>query len=382
MKILYVVNNAAFFCSHRLPIALAARRAGHQVSLVTGRAGSPTLESGARNELTLHAIEHHELSFSSSGMHPWHELRGLFGLVQRMRSFRPDVVHCASPKGLLYGGMAARLAGVPGLVLAISGMGTLFTVGGGRVRKVARRLYSALVRWAYGHPNCRVIVQNLDDEQAVLRARWAAEGRVTLIPGSGVSLGPYLALPIEGRQPLVVLPARLLKSKGVREFVAAASQLRQAGSGWRFALVGTADYVNPDAIDEPQIRAWERAGAIEWWGHQTDMTQVLGQARIVCLPSYREGMPKALLEAAAAGCAVVTTDATGCREAIEPGRTGDLVPVGDSVELAQVLQRLMDDPARCTTYGLAGRQRALERFDLTAVVRQTLEIYDELASRP
>lgn len=378
MRILYVVNNAAFFCSHRLPLAVAARAAGHEVALFTGQAGSPTLEADALNELERLRIPHAVTSFRSGGMDLLSEVRGLFELVVKMRRWRPDLVHCASPKGLLYGGLAARLAGCPSLVLAISGMGSLFTGKAVGHQAWMRRAYSAVVRIAYSHPRRRVIVQNSDDKALVLKAGLAQDKDLRLIPGSGVPLGRYVDLPLDGRQEIVVLPARMLKDKGVEEFVEAARRVREAGSRWRFILVGTADYDNPSAVPESQIRSWVDEGAVEWWGHRTDMENVLGQASIVCLPSYREGMPKVLLEAAAAGCAVVTTDAIGCRDAIVPGRTGDLVPVADAGALAQTLSCLIMDPVRRQAYGVAGRELARSRFDLEAVVLATLAIYNEL----
>lgn len=253
------------------------------------------------------------------------------------------------------------------------------TRGASWPRRVLRSAYSRVVRLAYGHGNRRVIVQNLDDQRTVVGQGFASAMHTVLIPGSGVRLPPYLALDIAHREPLVVLPARLLKEKGVVVFVDAVRLLRQRGVDWRFALVGTADYANPSAVSEAEIREWERDGLVEWWGHRNDMPEVLGKTRIVCLPSfYGEGMPKSLLEAAAAGCAVVTTDATGCREAVLPGVTGDLVPPRDPEALARVLQRLIEDPARCLAYGAAGRELARERFDIDAVVNRTLALYREL----
>jgi glycosyltransferase involved in cell wall biosynthesis len=235
------------------------------------------------------------------------------------------------------------------------------------------------VRLAYGHPNKRVIVQNQDDMRAVVHQRLSAEEDIELINGSGVHLPTFLLLDIHHRKPLVVLPARLLKEKGVTVFVDAVRLLRQRGVSWRFALVGTADYANPSSVNEAEIRAWEAEGLVEWWGHRSDIAAVLCQTRIVCLPSfYGEGMPKSLLEAAAAGCAVVTTDSTGCREAVKPGVTGDLVPARNALALADALERLINDPARCLEYGEAGRAMACERFDIDAVVNRTLELYCEL----
>lgn len=241
-----------------------------------------------------------------------------------------------------------------------------------------RAIYTLLARQAYRHRRKRVIVQNQDDLSLILSHGLAQPEEVVLIPGSGVPLEPYLSITSECRERLVVLPARMLKDKGVAEFVDAARSLRREGCDWTFALVGTADYQNPSALSELQIHQWESEGIVQWWGHCADMLEVYRRARIVCLPSYREGMPKVLLEAAAAGCAVVTTDVVGCREAVLAGVSGDLVPVADPAVLADALRLLIADPARADRYGKAGRRLAIERFDLREVVRQVLALYDGL----
>ncbi len=379
MRILYVVNNAAFFCSHRLPVALAARQAGHEVALLTGQPGSATMEGPALERLRQLGVTHRVTAFRSGGVAPWSEGLGLLQAVAFMRSWKPDLVHCASPKGVLYGGLAARLTRCAALVLAVSGMGSLFTRQRRGIGALARRAYLLMARLAYGHRNARVIVQNRDDQRLIVENELAGDDHVTLIPGSGVALQQYVVTPWAERQNLVVLPGRLLRDKGVLEFVAAARHLRRAGCDWRFALVGTADYDNPTAVPPAQVQAWVDEGCIEWWGHRDDMVAVYGQARIVCLPSYREGMPKVLLEAAAAGCAVVTTDAVGCREAVLPAVTGDLVPVGDAPALTAALRALIDDPARQAAYGARGRELARERFSLEAVIDRTLDCYAQLA---
>lgn len=381
MKILYVVNNAAFFCSHRLPLALAARQAGHEVALVTGQAGSPTLEAPALEQLRRYGLQHQVTAFRSGGVAPWAEGLGLIQVIAFMLRWKPDLVHCVSPKGVLYGGLAARLTQRAALVLAVSGMGSLFAGRSGGLGGIARRAYLLFARAAYGHRNCRVIVQNQDDRHLLVAHGLAREDQVMLIPGSGVPLQRYADLPGGGRDELVILPARLLRDKGVVEFVEAARQLRADGCRWRFALVGAADYDNPSSVSATQVRAWVNEGCVEWWGHREDMVPVFAQARIVCLPSYREGMPKALLEAAAAGCAVVTTDAVGCREAVLPGISGDLVPVRDATALARALTRLIDNPARLAAYGEAGRRLAREHFGLDAVVAATLTCYDKPLAR-
>jgi glycosyltransferase involved in cell wall biosynthesis len=178
----------------------------------------------------------------------------------------------------------------------------------------------------------------------------------------------------------VVLPARLLRDKGVGEFVNAARLLKERGCAWRMALVGTADYANPSAVPLETIKQWVSEGVVEWWGHREDMPAVYEQAGIVCLPSHREGMPKCLLEAAAAGRPVVTCDVAGCRDAVIPGKTADLVPARDAIALADVLQALINDPDRRSRYGSAGRELAIERYSIEVVVEQTIGIYEKLTA--
>jgi glycosyltransferase involved in cell wall biosynthesis len=279
----------------------------------------------------------------------------------------------------MYGGIASRLAAVPAVLLAVSGMGYAFTVGNPSLRRrVVGGLSRTLLRLAFGHRKKRVIVQNHDDECALLHAGLVEPRELQLIPGSGVALALYVNFPLESKEPIVLLPARLLFDKGVVEFAQAAALLRAQGCRWQFLLAGTTDYENPSAVPTETIKSWVRDGTVAWCGHVDDMPALYARASIVCLPSYREGMPKALLEAAAAGCAVVTTDVVGCREAIVPGVTGDLVPARDAQALASALKSLIEDSPMRLSYGRAGRALAIERYSLDAVVCRTFEVYSEL----
>jgi glycosyltransferase involved in cell wall biosynthesis len=379
-RVAYVVNHAAFFVSHRLPLALGARKAGFDVVLFTGQAGSAQMEGTAVAQLAAAGILHERSMSRSSGMNPFVELLGLMQLIRFLLRYRPKVVHCASPKGVLYGGLAARLCRVPAVVLALTGMGYAFTEGSQHraTRKLIRRVYDVLVRYAFGHPNGRVIVQNEDDRAALLASGMVRPEQVTLIPGSGVDLALFPSRKPAEKDRIVLLPARMLEDKGVREFVAAARKLKRLAPDWHFVLAGAAGYDNPTAIPQSDLVQWQAEGVIEWLGYVEDMVPLFNAAAIVCLPSYREGMPKVLLEAAAAGCAVVTTDTTGCREAIEPGVTGDLVPVRDVDALAAVLLSLINDDLLRLSYGEMGRRRAADRFSVDSVVQQTVGIYREI----
>lgn len=376
-SIAYVVNHAAFFVSHRLPLAVGARQAGFDIFLLTGQAGSEEMERTAVTQLQAAGIVHRRAVFSSAGMNPLIELMGLLQLVWFLFWLRPDIVHCASPKGVLYGGIAARVCRIKGLVLAISGMGYAYTSGTGQsgLRYFARVVYDALAVFAFHHPNVRIIVQNQDDHQAVIDKRLTKPSSLRLIPGSGVDLSLFVGCSAACKLRIVLLPARMLKDKGIEEFVEAARRIKPAAQDWRFVLAGAAAYDNPSAIGVAQLQTWQAEGCVEWLGHVDEMVPLFREAAIVCLPSYREGMPKVLLEAGAAGCAIVTTDVTGCRDAVDPGVTGDLVPVRNSEALADALLSLIKDDQRRQAYGFQGQARAKALFSVNSVVSQTMKIY-------
>lgn len=379
-RIAFVVNNAAFFASHRLPLAIRGRQEGCDVRLFTGYPGSALMETLADKVLSEVGVVHQRVGFHSAGVNPLVELWGLLQLTWTLRRYRPDIIHCVSPKGVLYGGIAARLIGVKGVVLAISGMGYAFTASEKRsiLRSLIKTAYQTTARISFGHPNVHVIVQNKDDEQCVITNGLALKKDVVLIPGSGVSLKDFVGCSAEKKERIVLFPARMIRDKGVVEFMKAASSIRGEAPEWRFLLAGAADYKNPSAISVEEIEGWQREGVIEWLGHVDNMKVLFASAAIVCLPSYREGMPKALLEAAAAGCAVVTTDVTGCREAIVNGETGDLVPARDSETLIKTLLDLMRDQERRIRYGINGQARAQQIFSVDAVVEKTFDIYREI----
>jgi glycosyltransferase involved in cell wall biosynthesis len=268
---------------------------------------------------------------------------------------------------------------VPRFVAAISGQGYAFTDGAPAARRIVARTAIQLgARAAFGHRCMRVIVQNEHDHRTILGSRLANSGQVVLIRGSGVDLARFADACLSDKQPIVLMPARMLRDKGVMEFAAAASLLRDRGCSWRFMLAGDIDLQNPSRVDENTLRDWNRTQTPEWLGYVRDMTSLYRVASIVCLPSYREGLPKSLIEGAAAACAVVTTDVPGCRDAIIPGVTGDLVPVRDATALADAIQALIADRTRRECYGVAGRDLARRVFGLESIVQQTLAVYDEL----
>ena len=377
MRLAYVVNNAAFFVSHRLPIAIEMIRRGHSVALFVGRAGSEQLEMEAMKILQRADISVHRATFKGSGLNPISELFGFMRMLVAIRKFKPDIMHCASPKGVLYGAFAAKVLKVRVVVLAISGMGHLFTphkkwrLTAASLRLVYKTVLSHFLKSRF----VRVIVQNHDDLNLVLQLG-GSKGKIILIKGSGVDLDLYKHAHPRLKAKIVLFPARLLAEKGIFEFLAAARSLKQKYPNWRFLVAGAAGYDNPSALTRNQIESICDEGDIEWLGHRDDMPSLFMEADIVCLPSYREGMPKALLEAAAAHCAVITTDVPGCREAIVENITGELVPAKDSIKLELCIETLIQNEAKCENYGRNGRNLALKEFSIDAVIAETIKLYE------
>ncbi|MGO3742383.1 glycosyltransferase family 4 protein [Kerstersia sp.] len=367
---MYVVNNPAFFLSHRLPLAQAALARGDEVHLAT-------MPGASVPEVLALGLVHHSLPMTRSGGNPLQELRTLGSIWRLFRRVKPDIVHLVTIKPVLYGGIAARLAGVPGMVAAISGLGFLFMGKSGWKRRIALQLY----RCALGHRNSRVIFQNEEDRDALLQAGAVRPAQVVMIRGSGVDLQRYPALPEPDGPVRVVMAARLLRDKGVEEYVAAARQSAAAGAGVQWLLAGQPDPGNPASVTEDDVAGWRAEGAVEVLGERHDIAALYASAHIVALPSYREGLPKSLVEAAACGRAVVTTDVAGCRDAITPGVTGVLVPVKDAAALARAVMELAHDAEQRREMGRQGRLLAEAEFDIRKIVQMHLAIYDAVSPR-
>ena len=281
----------------------------------------------------------------------------------------------------LYGGIAARLAPVKGVVAAVSGLGFVFLAKGLKAT-ILRRIIRSLYCFALGKKNLRVIFQNPDDRDVLVGMGALEPIKVEMIRGSGVDLASYIEVPEASGTPIVCLAARLLRDKGVLEFVEAVRILRQRGVNAQFQLVGDLDLGNPASITVDELEAWRQEGFIELTGFRKDVANLFRDAHIVTLPSYREGLPRVLVEAAACGRAVVTTDVPGCRDAIEPGITGLLVPVRDSLALADAIEVLLNDSGMRQKMGHAGRMLAESEFSIDKIVKQHLDIYSKLEGTP
>ena len=364
-RLLIVLNDAPFFITHRLPVALAARDAGFDVHVAA------PYDDGPVAVMQREGLHHHDIPLKRGARRMGGEIALILALWRIVGMIRPDILHAVTMKPVLYAGLVARLRRVPAVVYAITGLGYLFLIEGLAAR-LQRTVVKLLYRFALGHRNAVAIFQNPDDRALFCDSHLVDPANTLMIRGCGVDMTHFAQRPEPEGKPVVVFPARILGDKGVHEFVAAARQHHDVAD---FVLVGRTDPDNPTDVGETSIRAWENEGILTWLGFVEDMPTALAQANIVCLPSYREGLPRVLIEAAAVGRAIVTTDVPGCREIVRREENGLLVAARDCDGTAAAVKRLIDDPTLRGMLAARGRAIAETEFSVEIFVRQSLKAY-------
>lgn len=365
-KILFFATEDWFICSHWLPLILGAKNVGFEVVVVTRT-------NKHKEAILLHGVRVIHFEISRRGTNVFREFRTILRLMKIYRNEQPDIVHHVAMKPMLYGSLVSHLTRVPHTVNWVAGMGWLFISRTRRARLLQFAVRKVLGLLLYG---TEVVVENKDD-QAVISSIGIPARHINLVCGAGVDTLLYAPSPESAEATLVVLPARMLWDKGVGEFVEAAIQLKHRGIRARFALVGEPDEENPASVSMQQLSEWQKDGVVEWWGRREDMPNVLMQSHIVCLPSYREGLPKSLLEAASCGRPIVTTDVPGCREIVHDGDNGILVEPRNATALGDAMGRLIADGELRRRMGQRGRERVLQEFSQEIIVAKVLAIYAE-----
>lgn len=368
MKIVYIVNVDWFFISHRLPLALHAIQKGWDVFLLTK-------DTGRKDELEELGIHVFDVPFGRTSVNPIAEIWCLFRLKRLLKQIKPDVIHNVTWKGCLWGSIAAKMVRNKHVVNALSGLGSVFINKG-----VVNSIMGKLAEFAFKNNYSAFIFQNPDDVQWFKSKGYTLDNKVFLIKGSGIDLHKYAykeALPKDKLK--VLFPARILRDKGLCELVEAFKILQHKYQGSiELILAGSCGDANKTSISEEELRTMLVDGYITWIGNQKDMYPTYVESDIVVLPSYREGLPKSLIEACAVGRPIVTTDVPGCRECVEEGVNGYLVPVKTSKELAEAIARLVDSPEDRRTFGIASRSMAEKEFSIDNVIEKTFGIYETL----
>ena len=376
IKFLMILNDIDWFWSHRLPLARAIQDKGWDLYLATHSADTNT-------KLKDMNVKGCTLPKHGSGLNLFKQLALTWDIFQAMRQTKPDIVHAITLRYALFTGLVARLAGFSPVVFTVAGLGSLYTAPGMKMR-VIRFFVLPLIRFAFGGKGKFIIFQNPDDRKAMLDKNIVKEDRTVIIRGSGVDLKEFPYQPYEDKgddEPIILFTSRLLKEKGITDYIAAAAMLKSEGVKARFVVAGNVYPENSRSMTREEMQKHHDDGTIEWIGHHSDMPDLLRQSMMVVLPSYYgEGVPKVLLETAAIGRPIISCDAPGCREAVEHEVNGVLVLPQCPEEIAQAIKDLINDPEKRHCYGAAGRRRVEEDFHVESVVSRTIAVYDRLLS--
>ena len=359
---LIVINNLSFFYSHFWNLAVTVRNAGWNVSIAAN-------QNASTDRISENGMTFVSLPQLGGLKNLTKNLQYCFALRRLLLQRQPTVTHFIYLQNVLLGGIVARVVGCPAIIGAVTGLGSLFAEDHLHY-KIIRRLVMVGIRWGFTKNNSVMAFENLDDRRYFVDHGSVEESRTTIIPGAGVAKDEIVPSHVVNEKPVVLLASRMIRNKGVQELVNAAVELQNQRIDFEVWLVGDVDANNPTSFSAEELNAFGRLGFVKYLGYRRDVAQLLTKTDIFCLPtSYREGLPRVIIEACAAGIAVVTTDMPGCREIIQDNVNGILVPPRDHDALVRALARLLCDPALRASMGARGRMIFEEKFTLDACLR-------------
>jgi glycosyltransferase involved in cell wall biosynthesis len=373
MKIAVIAGLAESLINFRGPLLTTLAKSGHEV-IAIAPGENPEIACKLRDI----GVSYCAVELERTGMNPVRDLRALFRMTSRLRSISPDIVLGYTIKPVIFGSLAARLAGVPHIFSIITGLGYAFMEQSLK-QSMVNRIVSCLYRIGLAF-NEKVFFQNPDDMSLFCRQRLIGNGdKAELVNGSGVDLDYFEQVPSQTARPVFLLIARLLKNKGIDEYAEAARILKTRYPTAEFRILGPFDS-NPAAVEKRRISEWQKAGIIKYLGETSDVRPFIAEASVYVLPSYREGTPRSVLEAMAMGRPVVTTTAPGCRETVIDGENGFLVPVKDKHALARAMEKFIVNPDLVATMGRRSREIAEDKYDVhkvNSVIMEAMGLTDE-----
>lgn len=367
-KILYVINVDWFFISHFLPVGLEAIKRDYEVHIICG-------VTDKKEYLERLGFIVHPLFISRSGTSAKNEIKTIIEMYKIIKSINPQILEFFTIKPVLYGGIVSRFLKISKKVFYITGLGYIFIAKGLKgfiVRNIVKTLYKLAIS---GETNS-IITENIYDRELINSLNAVSDNQIRIIRGAGADLSKYFYIQENNENIKVSMACRLLKDKGVFEYIDAAKILKQKLPNVEFELYGDIDTHNPASLISTDIEKIKNDGFVKVYGFSSDISKVFSDSNIIVLPSYREGLPKVLIEAAACGRAVVTTDVPGCRDAIEANVTGLLCEVKNSKSLAEQIEKLLLNNELRNNMGKAGRELAQKEFDINKVIEKHFEIYE------
>jgi glycosyltransferase involved in cell wall biosynthesis len=382
-KILFFISEDTYFCSHRLNLARAALKAGFQVAIATKM--TTHTQKIQETGLTIFPLK----NFTRAGLNPMCQCQLLLELLKIYKAYRPDIVHHVAIKPIILGSLIALWCRIPIIINALGGLGYLFSDSfkkNGITKKVKKQLLRIVTCWLFrfifSRSNTKLILQNQDDLETLVKTGCFSDSKkIRIIRGAGIDIHAFPVAPFPPEPPVIIACiSRLLWDKGIGELVAAANILQEKNISAKIILYGMPDSENPTSITLEQLQIWHKMGTITWYGHCNNVAKAYANCHIAVLPSYREGLPKTLLEAASCGRPIVTTHVPGCRDVVQNGENGLLVPAKDSAALANALIVLCQNKDLRLQMGQASRQRVKDYFLDTLIHQQTLSLYTNALS--
>jgi glycosyltransferase involved in cell wall biosynthesis len=395
-KVAYIINHLSFFHSHLMPHALKARKAGYDIKVFCGDPVSYHSEKFAKKQLLKEKIKYVYCNFSSVSLNPVKDFLAFFKIYRELRIFNPDIVHITTLKAQIFGGIISRIIKIDAIIFFISGMGYLFSNRLNVLEKIYKKVFYIIQKIVFKHKKIKIIVENkydykyflnsfsLDKNKIIVENKYdykyflnffsLSKDKIIIIKGSGVDLLKFTRVN-HLQNKIILLPARVILEKGIIEFVKAANLLKKYD--YKFFVAGSLDYNKPSSFGKLYLNKLNLNKSVKFIGYQKNIFNVLKKTSIVCLPSYREGLPKSLCEAASCGIPIVTTNTVGCTEVVKQNFNGELCKIQDYVSLQKKLEKLILNPKIRSMYGKNSRVYAKKNFDINLISNQIINIYNK-----
>ena len=374
-KIVYIINHLSFFYSHIMPHALMAKKNGFKIKVFCGNSVSLNSDKFAKQQLVINKINFVNCNFDSVSLSPIKDMFAFFKIFRELKNYRPDIVHITTPKAQILGGIASRILKVRAIVIFISGMGYLFSNDLNFIEKIYKKLLFIIQSFLFKHKKLKIIVENKYDYKYFVNSFSLKKNQISIVRGSGVDLKKFKKINTNQNK-IILLPARVVREKGIIEFIKASRLLKQYK--YKFVVAGSLDYAKSSGLKKEELEEANIDKTVKFIGYQKNIYKILKKTAIVCLPSYREGLPKSLCEAAACGIPIVTTKSVGCTEVVKSKFNGELCRIKDYLSLATKIKKLILEPKLRAIYGKNSINFAKKNFDIKLIGNKIIDIYNEL----
>jgi len=378
-KILFIVNHAAFFVSHRLILAEEIIKKGWDFKLAIGKPASETMEKVAELKLKNKKIKYVRTLFSSNfSINFLSEIISLFQLAFTIIKFKPDIVHIVSPKAILIGGLACRMLNKKKIVIAISGLGSLETYNTSLLTNILNKFYFIVLKNIIYNKFTKIIVQNSDDKIKIKKVlNIVNKKNILIIPGSGVKKNKKNKSNVRKNNKLILMASRILIDKGIIEYFQAAKYLKKKFKEWTFLLIGPIDYKSHASLDKKQFKKLLNEKNVKWLGYKQNIEKYIIKSSIICLPSYREGMSKFLIEGVMHNKPIITTNVPGCKDLVINGKTGFLSKPKDAFSIAKNLEKLISNQKLLKKFEKNYSKFNKTKFESKNIINKTIQIYKD-----